>query len=234
LCGQNVELFLLLNLVVCEINGELRLINCWVWFKWGAVHSKSCYFDRIICHQNYQSSWHIWKNRQPICFDENWKKSGKIMKIAFIWEITPRSTIDGKPSIIPRGNRFFRSAHTHLSNFTALRSNLTSCQYDRYPVRDLNCVRPEFKLGAVLLTLGGNLAVEWFVCLRSRVWVWSWKAAPLTGCLGCPWDLQTSAVSLHLSYVCLSHASIKLSSESSKSMMYKPCIWRGVVNITNG
>jgi len=125
----------------------------------------------------------------------------KIMKIAFIWEITPRSTIDGRPNNIRRGNSFFRSAHTHLPNLTALRSNLTSCQHDRFPIRfELRTSRIQIRRCAV--NLEGSLAVEWFVCLRSRVWVWSWKVAPLTGCLGCPWDLQTSAVNFHLSYVC--------------------------------
>jgi hypothetical protein len=74
------------------------------------------------------------------------------MKVAFIWEITQRGTIHGRPSNIPRGSGFFRKVHAHLPNFTVLRSNLTSCKYDRYHVRDLNYVRPEFKLGSVLLT----------------------------------------------------------------------------------
>ena len=43
-------MFLLLNLVVCEIKGELRLLNCWFWIKWGAMHNISCYFDRITSH----------------------------------------------------------------------------------------------------------------------------------------------------------------------------------------
>ena len=53
---------------------------------------------------------------------------------------------------MPRGSKYFRNNHTPLPNFTALRSNLTCCQCDLYHVRDLNCVRPEFKLGAVLLS----------------------------------------------------------------------------------
>jgi hypothetical protein len=155
---------------------------------------------KLLLRYDYQPSWRIWKNHLTICFDEIWEwGTGEIMKIAFTWEITPRSTIDGRPSIIPRGNRYFRNVHTHLPNFTALRSNLTCCQYDRYPVRDMNFVRPEFKLGAVLLTWK-----ETWRWSGSCVWVWSWKASPLTGCLGFLGICRRVLLYSHnLSYVCL-------------------------------
>jgi hypothetical protein len=133
----------------------------------------------------------------------NLEKTGKIIKIAFICEIAPRGTIDRRPNDIPRGNRFCRSAHTRLPNFTVLRSNLTSCQYDRYPVWDLNCLRPEFKLGAVLLTwketwrLSGSCV--WGPVFESRLGKRPrWQVVLVV--LGIRrWVLFYS---LHLSYVC--------------------------------
>ena len=171
-------------------------------------------------------------NHLIICFDEIWGlETGKMTKIAFIWEITPHSTIVGRPSSIPRGNRYLRNVHTPLPNFTALRSNLTCCQCDRYHVRDLNCVRPEFKLGAVLLTWMENWWLSGSMCLRSRLWVWSCKTAPLTGCLGFSWDLKTS-VFIRPSFILGLHYYTILS-KSSKSTIHGLCIWRDVDNITN-